>query len=86
MEEGLAGQDPAPVGGQVLEELELLVGQVEDGAAQAGRVRRRVDDEVADLDAVLVDDPLLGAARAQQAQPRGQLGRGGVRQQSKRRY
>ena len=44
-----AGEDPARVLGQVLEQLELLVGEVERAAAQLGGVAVLVDDELAGL-------------------------------------
>ena len=44
-----AGEDPARVLGEVLEQLELLVGEVERAAAELGRVAVLVDDQLAGL-------------------------------------
>ena len=53
-----AGEDPARVLGQVLQQLELLVGEVERAAAQLGGVAVLVDDELAGL-----GDAAVGAVR-----------------------
>src|SRR5690606_9201440 len=77
-----AGEHPARVLGEVLEQLELLVGEVERAAAQPGGVGALVDDELTqgDLAGVLRAGDAAAAAD-QQAQPRVQLGGDGTGQE-----
>ena len=76
-----AGEDAAGVLGEVLEELELLVREVERAPAQAGGVGRLVDDELAEHQRALGAGAVGGAPGPQQAQPGVHLGRARAGQQ-----
>src|SRR5262249_8061535 len=75
------GEHPARVLRKVLEQLELLVGEVERAAAQAGRVGRLVDDELTELQRTVAAAGRVGTAALDQAQPRVHLGGPRGRQQ-----
>ncbi len=69
-----AGEDAAGVLGEVLQELELLVGEVEGATAQAGGVGGVVDDELAQHQRTVGARGVGGPAGAQQAQAGVHLG------------
>ena len=77
LEQLLAAEDAARVLGEVLQELELLVGQVEGAAADAGGVGGVVDDDLAAVDHVGGRVVGRGGARAadREADPGVELGR-----------
>ena len=71
-----AGEHPACVLRQILEQLELLVGEVERATTQPGGVGALVDDEFAEID--LARALLIGSTAAtpdEQSQPGVDLGR-----------
>ena len=72
-----AGEDPARVLGQELQQLELLVGEVERAALQAGGVGRLVDGQIADVDVIERRRGGLGPPLDGQPQPGFELGRAG---------
>ena len=70
-----AGEDPAGMLGEVLEQFELFVGQVQRATAQSGRVGALIDHQLTEVDfpgALLVGKP--PAPADQQAQPGLDLG------------
>ena len=70
-----AGEDPARVLGEVLEQLELLVGELEQPPAQPRRVRGLVDHELAEDERAVVAARVGAGARLEQPQPGVHLGR-----------
>ena len=74
----LAGEDPAGVLGEELEELELLEREVEGAVLELGGVGRVVDDEAARGDDVALVVAVAGRGDAADAEPQASLELGGA--------